>query len=391
MPKLTRVSVVGNGLSLIIDDGRRVLCHPIPGNMFMPRVLLDVSAKTPGGGSGSGGDGGQVDPGDGTITVGPVPDSLSAKNANGETYTFGKAQLTHAANIIKSAAKIGNVTNDVVLIALITAITESVLWMYANTANYPSSANYPHDKDGQDHDSLGLYQQRPQFGWGTIAQLMDVEYSTRAFIGGPDGPNNGDPKGLFDISGWQSMTPGTAAQSVQNSQFPDRYDVNVPVARAIMAALIVSKPGGGSSGDWRWPFKYSEYVLPDPLAQFGMRVNPVTGVYTLHRGLDFGAAAVVGKDVTAAHAGTVTVNAVDGRGFNVTVQHAEEKWHTNYFHMIEGSIVVNTGDKVAPGDKLGIVGSTGNSTGTHLHWETHENGEPVNPRDFMKARGVPES
>lgn len=377
---LQRISISGNNLVLIVDNGQRIFCYPTPHNVFIPRTPVTIAE---GDDSSSGGDG--------DIQVGDIPETLRVTETNGGSYNLNKVQLTHAAGIIRAAADIDRVDRKAILIALITSLAESVLYMYSNVSHYPQSANYPHDRDGSDSDSLGLFQQRPTAGWGSVDKLMDEKYSTQAFIGGPDGPNHGNPPGLFDIDGWSGMTPGQAAQKVQGSAFPSRYDPYVPVAQAIMDALIVSKPGGnGDSGDWQWPFQYSQFVLSDPRAQFGMRVNPVTGVYTLHRGLDFGAGGINGRDVKAAHAGTVTVPPKDARGNNVSIAHGNG-WETHYFHMQDNSIVVQTGDTVEAGAKLGKVGSTGNSTGAHLHWETIENGEAVNPRDFMKARGNPES
>lgn len=74
-----------------------------------------------------------------------------------------------------------------------------------------------------DRDSVGLFQQRPSKGWGTVAQIMDPEYSARAFYGGPTGPNFGSVRGLLDIRNWQTLTLTRAAQAVQISAFPDAY------------------------------------------------------------------------------------------------------------------------------------------------------------------------
>ena len=127
---------------------------------------------------------------DGTgITVGNIPDSLTATTANGETITLNRQQLTHAATIIEIGSGIDGVGRDGIQIALMAALTESSLRMLSNTSAYPESADYPNDGDGSDHDSLGLFQMRPQSGWGTVAELMDATYQARAFYGGPDGPN----------------------------------------------------------------------------------------------------------------------------------------------------------------------------------------------------------
>src|SRR5690606_833409 len=111
---------------------------------------------------------------------------------------------------------------DAVIIAFMTVFVESVWLMYANS-NVPDSLNYPHDAVGSDNDSLGLFQQRPSAGWGSVAELMDVSYNARAFIGGPSGPNYPSPPGLLDIPGWEDLPKGVAAQAVQVSAFPERY------------------------------------------------------------------------------------------------------------------------------------------------------------------------
>lgn len=152
-------------------------------------------------------------------------------------------------------------------------------------------------------------------------------------------------------------------------------------------------PGGTTPptpGEWMWPFQYSRYVIQsDPKAQYGMRINPVTGQYRLHAGLDFGGGGISGLPIPAAAAGTVSGKGLDARGNYLNIDHGGNVT-TCYFHMVSAS-PKNIGDVVAKGDTLGRVGSTGNSTGAHLHWETRISGNPKNPRDFMKERGVEES
>ena len=74
-----------------------------------------------------------------------------------------------------------------------------------------------------DRDSVGLFQQRPSSGWGSVEQIMDPVFASRAFYGGPDSPTPGRTRGLLDISGWQSMELTVAAQRVQISAYPDAY------------------------------------------------------------------------------------------------------------------------------------------------------------------------
>ncbi len=74
-----------------------------------------------------------------------------------------------------------------------------------------------------DRDSIGIFQQRPSTGWGTNAQLLNVDYAAQLFYGGPSNPNKGNTRGLLDIAGWQGMTVAQAAQAVQISAYPDAY------------------------------------------------------------------------------------------------------------------------------------------------------------------------
>jgi N-acetylmuramoyl-L-alanine amidase len=88
-----------------------------------------------------------------------------------------------------------------------------------------------------DRDSVGLFQQRPSAGWGTIALLTTPSYAAELFYGGPSNPNKGRTRGLLDISGWQSMTVTQAAQAVQISGSPNAYAKWEASARAWLAQL----------------------------------------------------------------------------------------------------------------------------------------------------------
>jgi LysM repeat protein len=116
-------------------------------------------------------------------------------------------EMQRNAAIIYRVGKSLGVSDYAVVIALATAMQESSLI----------------NIDYGDRDSVGLFQQRTSQGWGTIAQIMDPEYSARAFFGGPSGPNAGKIRGLLDIPNWSTMPLAKAAQAVQISAFPDAY------------------------------------------------------------------------------------------------------------------------------------------------------------------------
>jgi len=93
------------------------------------------------------------------------------------------------------------------------------------------------DVDTGDRDSLGLFQQRPSQGWGTVEQVSDPAHAARSFYGGPDGPNVGRAPGLLDVDGWESMPVAAAAQAVQHSAHPDHYAKWETAARVWIADL----------------------------------------------------------------------------------------------------------------------------------------------------------
>lgn len=98
-----------------------------------------------------------------------------------------------------------------------------------------------------------------------------------------------------------------------------------------------------------------------------------------HTGIDIGAD--YGTDILAALDGTVTFSGqMSGYGNYITVDHGDDM-ETAYGHCEE--LYVQVGEKVKRGDKIAAVGSTGNSTGPHLHFEVKLNGEFVNPLDYV--------
>jgi len=101
--------------------------------------------------------------------------------------------------IVKATKKAG-LDERAAVIAVGTSMQESKL------------VNLGHLGDVNDHDSLGLFQQRPSSGWGSPEQITDPEYSTTSFL-----------KGLKQVDGWQDMPLTDAAQKVQVSAYPDAY------------------------------------------------------------------------------------------------------------------------------------------------------------------------
>jgi len=114
---------------------------------------------------------------------------------------------------------------------------------------------------------------------------------------------------------------------------------------------------------------------------FGYRKDPKTKKKTMHNGVDF--AAPKGTLIYSTGDGIVTYAGwKGGYGLLVTIKHAFG-FQTRYAH--NSRIYVKVGNRVSRGDKISAMGSTGRSTGTHLHYEVRRNNKPFNPMTFIKA------
>ncbi|MGB3640721.1 MAG: M23 family metallopeptidase [Rivularia sp. (in: cyanobacteria)] len=116
---------------------------------------------------------------------------------------------------------------------------------------------------------------------------------------------------------------------------------------------------------------------------FGWRIHPLTGEYRFHSGIDFGAPQ--GTPIYAFKAGLVEFAGIrGGYGKAVIINHGAGK-STLYGHA--SKLIVRKGERVVPGQIVGKIGSTGNSTGPHLHFEVRLDDKPVNPRPYLQQAG----
>ena len=112
---------------------------------------------------------------------------------------------------------------------------------------------------------------------------------------------------------------------------------------------------------------------------FGYRNDPVLGGNRLHAGVDI--AASQGTPIKAAGDGVVKMAGVNGGYGNWTLIDHGGGLATGYAH--QSRIAVSIGQHVSTGEVIGYVGSTGASTGPHLHWEVRVNGNPVDPMGWV--------
>lgn len=139
-------------------------------------------------------------------------------------------------------------------------------------------------------------------------------------------------------------------------------------------------------GKFIWPVPESTRIT----SEFGVRYDPFTGVQTGHTGIDIGrpdpnGKSLQGADILAAADGVVILASyVNGYGNTVMIDHGSGIW-TLYGHIRNGGIMVKVGQAVARGDKIAEVGSTGRSTGPHLHFEVREDNKAVSPWKYLNG------
>lgn len=144
-------------------------------------------------------------------TPAPAPSAPSIPGPLSGTW-LTQEHMDNAAAIINTAKEMG-LPRRAWEIGIATAIQESTL----------ININWG------DRDSVGLFQQRPSAGWGSVEQIMDRGYASRMFF-----------EALLRVPGWESMALTVAAQTVQYSAFPDHYAKHEPISIAIVDAFIAN-------------------------------------------------------------------------------------------------------------------------------------------------------
>nr|WP_239088136.1 M23 family metallopeptidase [Planosporangium mesophilum] len=255
-----------------------------------------------------------------------------------------------------------------------------------------------------DHDSVGLFQQRPSQGWGTVVQLTDPVYASRKFY-----------EKLLTVPNWQTLPLTEAAQAVQRSATPDAYarwenDAGVVVAALSGVAAITDLPGASlvscgappmvSSGGWTQPVKaaiVSGFRTPQRPGHYGVDLGAPR--YTIIRAASAGRVVWAGCDRSTGNCDIDGSAQTVGCGWYVEIQHSGGV-ATRYCHMVTKP-QVTVGQTVQAGDPIGVVGTSGNSSGPHLHFEVHigvsctasrcalTHANAIDPVPWMTQAGVP--
>lgn len=179
-----------------------------------------------------------------------------------------------------------------------------------------------------------------------------------------------------------TMTGKTAAEAAELYQLTTEQRSHMeemlrPENAALLNEVLWDIPyiSGAVVDGWAYPLPEEGTITE----YYGMRVHPITGAWVLHQGLDIGVAE--GTPIFAVRAGTVTTATYnDSAGNYVTIDHADG-FRSIYMHM--AAYIVSAGQEVAAGQVIGYVGSTGESTGPHLHIGISYNGVYLDPQGYL--------
>ncbi len=172
------------------------------------------------------------------------------------------------------------------------------------------------------------------------------------------------------------------AQQGGGAQLLERASLQGPRYSGSIKALvqqILEGPSGkeDAAKPWAPPLRTSAEIT----SGYGLRKDPFTGKPDFHQGVDF--AAAKGADIYPIQSGTVTYSGwKSGYGQVVEVKH-DNGLESLYAHTSKN--LVKEGERVTAATCIAQVGSTGRSTGPHLHLEVHRNGQPVNPSSYLAA------
>lgn len=164
----------------------------------------------------------------------------------------------------------------------------------------------------------------------------------------------------------------TAAKAEEYAAYMATY-TTVPPATSASGGGTTSAPVVGSS-NWLRPCSYVKVSSP-----FGPRTSPTAGASTYHQGIDLAGSA--GSPIYASRTGRVTLATYsNSAGYYVSINHGDG-YSSIYMHMT--NFVVSAGQTVSAGQLIGYMGSTGISTGNHLHFGIALNGAYVNPASYL--------
>lgn len=181
-------------------------------------------------------------------------------------------------------------------------------------------------------------------------------------------------KGAEQINVRLTYVDGLFVESTVIDTKVKKYPVTEEIIKGSKQGIVEEETNTGTStGSFIWPLPHTHNLT----SYFEWRWG------RMHQGIDIAGGGDYGQPIIAADGGTVTFAGNDGGGYGnyVMIDHGNG-YMTVYGHA--SSLAVSTGEYVSQGQTIAYVGSTGNSTGPHLHFEIRENGVQINPLDFVQ-------
>ncbi|MBF2349847.1 peptidoglycan DD-metalloendopeptidase family protein [Listeria marthii] len=218
-----------------------------------------------------------------------------------------------------------------------------------------------------------------------LANKKDLTKSEQTLLASEQGALTDEEKRLASSIAGEKAKQEAAIKAAEEKRMQE-------AASSAHNSTAVNNSGSGSSGSTETVGSGGggQFIKPASgilTSGFSERTNPVTGKYESHKGQDIAGGGTI--TVSAAASGTVVFSGFGasgsgfgGYGYVVKIDHGNG-YQTLYGHMRAGSLKVVTGQRVSQGQPIGIMGSTGQSTGQHLHFEIHKNGVPVNPAPYL--------
>jgi len=274
-------------------------------------------------------------------------------------YTADQAR--NAAAVLAAGQELG-VPAKGQAIALMTALGESGLHVLDHG-------------DAAGADSRGLFQQRDNGAWGTLADRMDPRRSSLMFY-----------RALLRVPGWETMEPTLAAHAVQGNADPYYYTPYWDRALSLMAELTgtgvtsaLLANGASTTCDQAVMVSPGSVVWPVPASMANSNLNNFgeTGPNwsSYHTGTDF--SVPCGTPVYAATDGAVVVDHTQSWAGPNLVKVSTGPGHLTTWYAHMQTVTVQDGQTVIAGQQIGEVGAEGNATGCHLHFELHPRGGSI--------------
>ncbi|EAC7886150.1 peptidoglycan DD-metalloendopeptidase family protein [Listeria monocytogenes] len=217
-----------------------------------------------------------------------------------------------------------------------------------------------------------------------LANKKDLTKSEQTLLASEQGALTDEEKRLASNIAGEKAKQEAAIKAAEEKRMQE-------AAASVKNSTAVKQPSSASNGATETVSSGGgQFIKPASgilTSGFSERTNPVTGKYESHKGQDIAGGGTI--TVSAAASGTVVFSGFGasgsgfgGYGYVVKIDHGNG-FQTLYGHMRAGSLKVVTGQRVSQGQPIGIMGSTGQSTGQHLHFEIHKNGIPVDPAPYI--------